>query len=113
MVRAGAPAGWHQASLVEDTSNVSILKLAPYSPELNPIEQVWSWHRRHYLVSRCSGKYEGIVDACTIAWNDFVNDTLRVTKNVFSRLDRNGKKVYANCSYIQQGLDVAATLCSE
>ena len=33
-------AGWYQASLVEDITNVSIMKLFPYSPELNPIEQV-------------------------------------------------------------------------
>ncbi len=33
-------AGWHQTSLVEDINNVSIMKLPPYSPELNPIEQV-------------------------------------------------------------------------
>jgi len=46
--RAGAPAGWHQASLVEDISNVSILKLPPTSPELNPIEQVSSWLRQHH-----------------------------------------------------------------
>jgi transposase len=31
-------AGWHQASLVEEISNVSIIKLPTYSPELNPIE---------------------------------------------------------------------------
>ncbi|WP_181136772.1 transposase, partial [Vibrio hyugaensis] len=24
---------------------MSIIKLPPYSPELNPIEQVWSWLR--------------------------------------------------------------------
>jgi transposase len=33
-------AGWHQASLVEGFKNVNIIKLPPYSPELNPIEQV-------------------------------------------------------------------------
>ncbi|RPB30066.1 transposase, partial [Vibrio vulnificus] len=24
-----------------------MIKLPPYSPELNPIEQVWSWLRQH------------------------------------------------------------------
>ncbi|WP_373272778.1 transposase [Vibrio parahaemolyticus] len=28
-----------------DFKNVSIIKLSPYSPELNPIEQVWRWLR--------------------------------------------------------------------
>jgi hypothetical protein len=33
-------AGWHQQDLTENFDNLSILKLPPYSPELNPIEQV-------------------------------------------------------------------------
>jgi hypothetical protein len=73
-------AGWHQASLVEGFKNVNIIKLPPYSQELNPIEQVWNWLRQHHLANRCFSGYEDIVDACTLAWNDFVSDTLRVTK---------------------------------
>lgn len=46
-------AGWHQASLVKELRNVNIIKLPPYSPELNPIEQVWSWLRQHHLANRC------------------------------------------------------------
>ena len=73
-------AGWHQASLVEGIKNVNIIKLPPNSPELNPIEQVWSWLRQHHLANRCFSGYEDIVDACTLAWYDFMSDTLRVTK---------------------------------
>ncbi|MFW1391878.1 transposase [Vibrio parahaemolyticus] len=29
-----------------DFKNVSVIKLPPYSPELNSIEQVWSWLRQ-------------------------------------------------------------------
>ncbi|GAC39561.1 hypothetical protein GPSY_3950 [Paraglaciecola psychrophila 170] len=32
------------------------------------------------MANRCFSGYEDIVDACTLAWNDFVSDTLRVTK---------------------------------
>ncbi|GLR05094.1 IS630 family transposase [Vibrio hyugaensis] len=35
-------AGWHTDDIAEQFNNVSIIKLPPYSPELNPIEQVWS-----------------------------------------------------------------------
>ncbi|CAK1783822.1 hypothetical protein VCRA2119O147_1630001 [Vibrio crassostreae] len=44
-------AGWHTNDIAEQFSNVSIIKLSPYSPELNPIEQVWSWLRQHYLAN--------------------------------------------------------------
>jgi len=40
--------GWHQASLVVGIRNVNTLKLPPYSPELNSIEQVWSWLCQHH-----------------------------------------------------------------
>lgn len=73
-------AGWHQTSLVEGLKNVNIIKLPPYTPELNPIEQVWSWLRQHHLANHCFSGYEDIVDVYTLAWNDFVSDTLRVTK---------------------------------
>ena len=29
--------------------NLTILKLPPYSPELNPIEQVWHYIKQHWL----------------------------------------------------------------
>ncbi|MFQ3198411.1 MAG: transposase [Paraglaciecola sp.] len=43
---------WHQALVAEELSNVSIIKLTPYSPELNPVEQVWSWLRQHHIANR-------------------------------------------------------------
>ena len=35
-------AGWHIADLTDEFSALSLIKLPPYSSELNPIEQVWS-----------------------------------------------------------------------
>jgi transposase len=76
-------AGWHQASLVEGITNVNILKLPPYSPELNLLEQVWSWLRQHHLANRCFSGYDDIVETCSIAWNDFVSDAKRMTKTCY------------------------------
>lgn len=73
-------AGWHTNDIAADIPNLSILKLPPYSPELNPIEQVWSWLRQHYLANRCFKGYEDIVDACSQAWNSFISCTKRVIK---------------------------------
>ncbi|MGR5213344.1 transposase [Vibrio rotiferianus] len=33
--------GWHTDDIAEPFDNLSIIKLPPYSPELNLIEQVW------------------------------------------------------------------------
>lgn len=73
-------AGWHTDDIADDFDNLAILKLPPYSPELNPIEQVWSWLRQHHLAHRCFENYEAIVDACSEAWNSFISDTARVIK---------------------------------
>jgi hypothetical protein len=60
-------AGWHTTDIAKDIPNVSILNLPPYLPELNPIEQVWSWLRQHHLENRCFKFYDDILDACTSA----------------------------------------------
>ena len=71
-------AGWHTPDIADEFTNLSIIKLPPYSPELNPIEQVWSWLRQHYLANRNFQCYEDIVNACSNAWNNFISDTKRV-----------------------------------
>lgn len=71
-------ASWHSNDLETEFKNLSILKLPPYSPELNPIEQVWSWLRQHHLANRCFAGYEAIVDAICDAWNDFISEPSRV-----------------------------------
>ena len=71
-------AGWHTADIAETLPNVSVIKLPPYSPELNPVEQVWRWLRDHHLANRTFKSYEDILDACSKAWNNFIADSKRV-----------------------------------
>ena len=73
-------AGWHSDDIDADFKNLTIIKLPPYSPELNPIEQVWSWLRQHHLANRCFSGYDSIVETVCDAWNDFVSDSKRVIK---------------------------------
>lgn len=58
---------WHQSSL--NQNNVTLLKLLPYSPELNPTEQMWQIIKQNWLSNRCYASYESIVDASCYAWN--------------------------------------------
>ena len=73
-------AAWHQEYIAEEFSNITLIKLPPYSPELNPIEQVCSWLRQNELANRCFNGYEDIVNACSRAWNSFVSNLDRVQK---------------------------------
>ena len=45
LIRDGA--GYHTSPKLVVPANVSLIELVPYSPELNPVENLW-----HYLRSR-------------------------------------------------------------
>jgi DDE superfamily endonuclease len=66
-------AGWHQTGgRLRVPQNISLLKLPPYSPELNPVENVWQFLRQNYLSNRVFDTYPAILDACCDAWNAFL-----------------------------------------
>lgn len=71
-------AAWHSYKL--NQPNVTLVKLPPYSPELNPIEQVWLWLKQKWLSNRAYDNYEAIVDACCEAWNHFADDKALVSR---------------------------------
>lgn len=67
-------AGWHVSKKLVVPDNISLLKLPPYSPELNPIENVWAYLRGTKLAHRLFDTYDDIVNACCEAWNSFLAD---------------------------------------
>ena len=44
-------AGWHIAESLRIPKNMKLLFLPPYSPELNPVEILWSYIKVNYIVS--------------------------------------------------------------
>ena len=42
-------AGWHGSAALNIPDNLSLLTLPPYSPELNPVENVWAYLRANKL----------------------------------------------------------------
>lgn len=73
-------AGWHTRDTAAPFDNITLLKLPPYSPELNPMEQVWQWLRQRCLSNRVFESYEQIVEQVAEAWNTFRVDIERVCK---------------------------------
>jgi len=66
-------AGWHSlGKRLVVPSNVTLLHLPPYSPELNPTENIWQFLRQNYLSNRIYQTYAAIVDACCEAWNQLM-----------------------------------------
>jgi len=63
-------AGWHQTGgRLRVPGNLSLLRLPPYSPELNPQENVWQYLRQNHLSNRVFADYDAIIAACCTAWN--------------------------------------------
>ena len=57
------------ATLMIVPANLTIRPLPPYSPELNPIENLWQFLRHNFLNARIYDGYQAVVDACCDAWN--------------------------------------------
>ncbi len=72
-------AGWHGARRLKVPHNITLLKLPPYAPELNPMENVWAYLRSNKLAITVFDSYEDILDKCASAWNFFANDPDRIT----------------------------------
>ena len=62
-------AGWHGSSDLVMPANITPITLPPYSPELNPVENIWEYLRKNKLANRIYETYEDIVEACCEAWN--------------------------------------------
>lgn len=72
-------AGWHKpGGKLQVPDNISLLKLPSYSPELNPVENVWQFLRQNQLSNRVFDSYPAIVDACCDAWNKLAAEPGRI-----------------------------------
>jgi transposase len=72
-------AGWHIARHLRVPDNLSLLRLPPYSPELNAQENVWQYLRQNYLAGRIFNTYVQIVQACCAAWKALIAEKGRIT----------------------------------
>lgn len=50
-------------------ANITLLTLPPYSPELNPVENIRQYLRQNRLANRVFNTCDAIVDVCCDAWN--------------------------------------------
>lgn len=61
-------AGFHISQQLKIPANVSIIELPPYSPELNPAENLWHYFRSHYWSNRAYASYDDLRYAAIEAW---------------------------------------------
>lgn len=61
-------AGFHMGKELKVPGNITIVPLPPYSPELNPIENLWHYLRSHYWSNRVFKDYDELCDVAEMAW---------------------------------------------
>jgi transposase len=77
-------AGWHKARGLIVPTNITLILLPPYAPELNAMEQIWEWIKNHFLSNQCYRDYEDIVDHACHAWNQ-LSKNIELVKSIMRR----------------------------
>lgn len=61
-------AGYHRSNQLMVPDNVTLLSLPAYSPELNPIENLWHYLKSHHWSNRAYSDYDALFDTAEKAW---------------------------------------------
>jgi transposase len=70
-------AGWHTTKKLDIPSNLTLVWLPPYSPQLNPVERVWLYLRERHLSHRLLDTYDAVVDALCHALTALTAERIR------------------------------------
>jgi transposase len=87
LIRDGA--GFHTGSDLVVPGNVSLIRLPPYSPELNPVENLWHYLRSHHWSNREYEGYQGLEEEAVRSLNAVCQDAEKL-------------KTICNADYISQ-----------
>jgi transposase len=68
VILVGDQAGFHTSNDLKVPPHVTIVPLPAYSPELNPVENLWHYLRSHYGSHRSYENYEELRSAAIDAW---------------------------------------------
>jgi putative transposase len=55
-------ASWHKSKTLEIPDNIKLFVLLPYTPEMNPIEQIWKELRKHGFKNEVFHTLEKVMD---------------------------------------------------
>jgi transposase len=71
-------AGWHKSRSLKPPNNMKLLILPPYSPELNPVENVWEEVREKHFHNRVFDSLSSLEDQLVHALAGLETDPERV-----------------------------------
>lgn len=70
-------AAWHKSKALEIPKNIKITYLPPYTPEMNPTEQIWAWLRLHGFRNEVFLTLDKVVDRLCSTICSLSSDTVR------------------------------------
>jgi putative transposase len=70
-------ASWHKSKGLVKPDNIEIISLPPYTPEMNPIEQIWAWIRLHGFRNELFQTLEKVVDRLCETIRSLSEDTVK------------------------------------
>ena len=70
-------ASWHKAKGLKVPENISLLHIPPYTPEMNPIEQIWKQLRSMGFRNEIFKTLEHVIDRLCDTICKLSNDTVR------------------------------------
>jgi transposase len=71
-------APYHVSGELVVPANVSLIGLLRYSPELNPVENLWHYLRSHHWSNRVHADYDALLEAATEAWRKVCLDPEKI-----------------------------------
>ena len=71
-------AGRHRSDALKAPTNIYLLKLPPYAPELNPIEHVWDELREKYFHNQVFKSLQALEDPLAKALKNLENDPKKI-----------------------------------
>lgn len=66
-------AGWHKSKALKIPNNIALIKQPPYSPELNPVEQIWAEIREKFLDNILFESINKLIDRLVFALKSIAN----------------------------------------
>lgn len=69
-------AGWHKSKDLKVPRNIELIYLPPYSPELNPVERLWLWLRRHVCKNKVFESIEFLMDELSLVLQNITKEKI-------------------------------------
>lgn len=68
---------WHKSKTLNIPENIELMFIPPYTPELNPIEQIWKEIREKVFANEVFPTLEHVIDRLCETINNLTNDVIK------------------------------------